>query len=198
MNVVLNGCEAVAPTSKCQTAWQPIKTSYSSTLIKYTACALLHELAKHLPVVDTSDQLMKTRSTTVSRLPPWWRHQMETLRYWPFLRGIHSSLVDFPQKSQWRRALMLSLICAWTNGWENNRNAGDLIRHRAHYDVIAIFLTTVCVSVMWCCKNNPNIFLSVILLRMAPLCCTISGNCMMSYDNPSFGCNIPNGIPYAP
>ena len=26
-------------------------------------------------------------------------------------------------------------ICAWINGWVNNRKAGDLRRHRAHYDV---------------------------------------------------------------
>ena len=30
---------------------------------------------------------------------------------------------------------MFSLICAWTNGWASNRDAGDLRRHRAHYDV---------------------------------------------------------------
>ena len=28
-----------------------------------------------------------------------------------------------------------SLICAWINGWVNNREAGDLRRHRARYDV---------------------------------------------------------------
>ena len=28
-----------------------------------------------------------------------------------------------------------SLICVWINGWVNNREAGDLRRHRAHYDV---------------------------------------------------------------
>ena len=28
-----------------------------------------------------------------------------------------------------------SLICAWTNGWVNNQNPGDLRRHRAHYYV---------------------------------------------------------------
>ena len=43
--------------------------------------------------------------------------------------------VEFPSKGQWRRGLMFSLICAWTNGWANNRDAGDLRRHRAHYDV---------------------------------------------------------------
>ena len=32
-------------------------------------------------------------------------------------------------------ALMFSLICVWINGWVNNREAGDLRWHRAHYDV---------------------------------------------------------------
>ena len=35
-------------------------------------------------------------------------------------------------------ALMFSFICAWKNGSVNNREAGDLRRHRAHYDVIAV------------------------------------------------------------
>ena len=30
---------------------------------------------------------------------------------------------------------MFSLICAWINGWVNNREAGDLKHHHAHYDV---------------------------------------------------------------
>ena len=42
-----------------------------------------------------------------------------------------------------RRALMFSLICAWVNGCINNREAGDLGRHRAHYDVIAMWM---CIS----------------------------------------------------
>ena len=32
-----------------------------------------------------------------------------------------------------------SLICSWTNGWVNNREAGDLRRHRAHCDVIVMW-----------------------------------------------------------
>ena len=52
-----------------------------------------------------------------------WKHSS---RNWPFVRG---------HKSQWHGPLMFSLICAWTNGWVNNRYAGDLRRHRAHYDV---------------------------------------------------------------
>ena len=55
-------------------------------------------------------------------------------RYWLFVRGIHRSPVNSPHKSQWRGALMF--LCAWINGWVNNREAEDLRRHRANYDVI--------------------------------------------------------------
>ena len=43
-------------------------------------------------------------------------------------------------KGQWRGALMFSLICFWINGWVNNREAGDLRRYRAHYDVIVMIV----------------------------------------------------------
>ena len=59
-------------------------------------------------------------------------------RYWPFVRGIHRSPVNSPHKGQWRGALMFSLVCAWTNGWTNNQNTGDLRRHCVHYDVTAM------------------------------------------------------------
>ena len=41
---------------------------------------------------------------------------------------------ESPHKGQWRGALMFSLICTWIN----NREAGDLRRYRAHYDVIVM------------------------------------------------------------
>ena len=61
-----------------------------------------------------------------------WKHFP---RYWPFVRGIHRSTVNFPHKGQWRGALMFSLIYARVNGWVNNREVGDLRRYLAHYDV---------------------------------------------------------------
>ena len=33
---------------------------------------------------------------------------------------------------------MFSFIGAWINGWVNTREAGELRRHRAHYDVIVM------------------------------------------------------------
>ena len=61
-----------------------------------------------------------------------WKH---FLRNWPFVRGIHRSPVNSPQKGQWRGALIFSLICACINGWINNREAGNLRCHHVHYDV---------------------------------------------------------------
>ena len=60
------------------------------------------------------------------------------MRYWPFVRGIHRSPVNSPHKGQWRGALMFSLNWTWTNDWVNNLEAGDLRRHRAHFDVIVM------------------------------------------------------------
>ena len=69
----------------------------------------------------------------------WWRHQMETFPASLALCAGNSPVpVNSPHKGQWRGALMFSLICARINGWVNNREAGDLRRHRAHYDVVVM------------------------------------------------------------
>ena len=66
----------------------------------------------------------------------WRRHQMETFSALLAICAGNSPVpVNSPHKGQWRRALMFSLICVWINGWVNNREAGDLRRYRAHYDV---------------------------------------------------------------
>ena len=64
-----------------------------------------------------------------------WKHFP---RYWPYVRGIHRSPVNSLHKGQWRGALTFSLICAWINCCVNNREAGYLRRHCAHYDVTAM------------------------------------------------------------
>ena len=67
-----------------------------------------------------------------------WKHFP---RYWPFVQGIHLTPGNSLHRGQWRGSLMFSLTCAWTNGWVNNQYAGDLIRHRAHYDVTVMNAT---------------------------------------------------------
>ena len=51
------------------------------------------------------------------------------------LCGVFTGLRWIPHTGQWCGALMFSLICAWINGWVNTREAGDLRRYHAHYDV---------------------------------------------------------------
>ena len=79
-------------------------------------------------------------------------------RNWPFVRGIHRWPVNSPHKGQWRRALTFSLI--WINCWVNNREAGDLRRHRVHYDI----------SVMWTSTDNLQVHQFRELLRMRYEC----------------------------
>ena len=67
---------------------------------------------------------------------PWWRHQMETFSALLAICVGNSPVPgEFPHKGQWRGALIFSLISVWMNGWVNNREAGDLRRYCAHYDV---------------------------------------------------------------
>ena len=60
-----------------------------------------------------------------------WKHFS---RYWPFVRGSPRSPVNSPHNGQWRGALMFSLIYG-----RINREAGDLRRQCAHYDVIVVY-----------------------------------------------------------
>ena len=70
----------------------------------------------------------------------WWRHQMEAFSALLALcEGNPLVTGGSPHKGQWRRALMFSLISAWTNGWTNNRDPGDLRRCPARYDVTVMF-----------------------------------------------------------
>ena len=50
---------------------------------------------------------------------------------------------DFPAQRPMTRSFDIFFICAWTNGWLNNREAGDSRRHRAHYDVTVMEKFTV-------------------------------------------------------
>ena len=75
----------------------------------------------------------------------WWRHQMETFSVLLALcTGNSPVTVSSPQKGQWRRALMFSLICTWINDWVNKGEAGVLRCHRPHYDVTVMLNTDIC------------------------------------------------------
>ena len=75
-----------------------------------------------------------------------WKHFP---RYWPFVQRPHRPPVNSLHKGQWRAALMFSLICVWINGWVNSREAGDLRRHCAHYDVSVMQIYWYCGGIHW-------------------------------------------------
>ena len=73
----------------------------------------------------------------------WWRHQMETFSALLALcEGNSLGTGEFPSQSQWCESLMFSLIWARTNGWVNHRDAGELRRHCAYYDVTVKIIGT--------------------------------------------------------
>ena len=82
------------------------------------------------------------------------------LRYWPCVRGIHRWLV-VTHKGQWRGDLMFYFMCALIKGWAKNRDADDLRRHRAHYDV-AVMLSLLPIGhksvlihvIVWCWRGD--------------------------------------------
>ena len=78
------------------------------------------------------------------RLQAWWRHQMETFFALLAICARNSPITgEFPTQRPVMRSFDVffdlrfnnSLIYTWINGWVNNGEAGDLKRHRAHYDV---------------------------------------------------------------
>ena len=83
-------------------------------------------------VGDSDDNTLLSQDGVIK-----WKHFP---RYWPFVWGIRRLPVNSPHKGQGHWVLMFSLICAWINAWVNNREAGDLRRHRAHYDAIVMIL----------------------------------------------------------
>ena len=67
-----------------------------------------------------------------------WRQGMEIQSFSALLALCERNPLvtgGFPSQRQVTQSLVYSLICAWTNGWANNRDADDLRRHRDHYDV---------------------------------------------------------------
>ena len=70
----------------------------------------------------------------------WSRHEIESFSalYWHFVCGEFTGHRWIPSQKPVKRSFDVSLICASINGWVNNREAGDLRPHRAHYDIIVV------------------------------------------------------------
>ena len=74
----------------------------------------------------------------------WWRHQMETFSSLLALCAGNSPVPgEFPSQRPVTRSFDGFFICIWTNVWVNNRDPGDLGRHRAYYDVTVTKLALI-------------------------------------------------------
>ena len=110
------------------------------TLLSGVASLALGQLGQSYDFHSATEATLNEMYKCLTRVQEnWWYHDdlikwKHFRRYWPFVRGIHRSSVNSPHKGQWRGALMISSICAWINGWVNNREAGDFRCHHAHYD----------------------------------------------------------------
>ena len=71
-----------------------------------------------------------------------------------------------PRTGQWRRALTFSLVCVWINYWVNNREAGDLRRYRAHYDVIVMIMKWPGSYYQFYCRNIIKQTVSIIMNKL--------------------------------
>ena len=59
-------------------------------------------------------------------------------RNWPFVRGIHRRPVNSPHEWPVTRSFDVFFDLCLNKRLRNNREAGDLRRYRAHYDVIVM------------------------------------------------------------
>ena len=114
-----------------------------TTLVCFIVNEHTTKCSHYIPFYSNYVNLKDVHVGTTCRYQTTWNHDdvikwKQSPRYWSFVRGIHRSLVNSPHKGQWRGALMPSLIWAWINAWVNNRGAGDLRRHCAHYDVFGM------------------------------------------------------------
>ena len=79
---------------------------------------------------------------TVSVYSPhdtWWRHQMETFSALLALCAGNSPVSgEFPAQRPVTRSFDVFFDRRQLNGWVNTREAGDLRRYRAHYDVMVM------------------------------------------------------------
>ena len=110
----------------------------------------------------------------------WWRHQIE-LFFALLALCAGNSPVNSPHKGQWRGALMFSLICAWINHGVNNCEAGDLRRHRAHYDINVM---------VWPHRWHIRFLLRIFLPGYMPVFITAMITCKMIINWNDYHCKM--------
>ena len=108
----------------------------------------------------------------------WWRHQMEIFYVTGPFWGESTGPADSPHKGQHRWAFMFSLMCGWTNGWANSRDAGDLRRYGSHYYVTVMTLASSWLALWLWSYSSATLFRSVPQIHDT----TLAPHASMSYQ----------------
>ena len=106
-----------------------VSKTYSSTYsgINLRQHALSDETKSTVSFLHVPLIIMTTSSYgNIFRVTGPWCGEFAGHRWIPHTKASDPELWCFP------------LICVWINGWVNNREAGELRRHRTHYDVIVM------------------------------------------------------------
>ena len=111
--------------------WTFFRSGYHQYLIKVQKSAKATASHYHVVIYITLNNV--TWHDDVIK----WKHFP---RYWPSVRGGNPPVTgEFPSQRPASQSLdVFFFICAWINHSVNNREAGDLRSHCAHYDVIVM------------------------------------------------------------
>ena len=78
-----------------------------------------------LTQINNLSLMMTSSNGNIFRVTGPWLGKSTGYRWIPLTKASHR-----------RGSLMFYLICTWTNSWTNNRHAGHLRHHRAHYNYL--------------------------------------------------------------
>ena len=93
---------------------------------------------------------------------------METFSALPALCAGNSPIPgEFPTQRPVARNFDVFFDLGWINGWVNIRDAGDLRRHRAHYDVIVMLYKYYWYDLQFGCFLTASVVDIQLLVRLA-------------------------------
>ena len=100
-----------------------ISNNYLLTIIRYFSQVLLNIIQYMRHVLRPTLYMMTSSNGNIFRVTGPLRVEFTDHRWIPFTKASDAELWCF-------------FSCAWINSWVNNREAGNLSRHRTHYDII--------------------------------------------------------------
>ena len=104
-----------------------------------------HQKCPMCPMIFMNTEGVSKAIISMAKDIPWWCHQMETFSVLLAIFAGNSPVTgQFPTQRPVTRSFDVFFDLRWRNGFVNNREAGDLRRHRAQLDVIVMHPLSEC------------------------------------------------------